>query len=341
MNQFEQQTSKTVRIAIALVFTVFVCGLVGFHFIEGYGFTDSLYMTVLSVSTVGFEVVRPLSQEGKLFVSLLIIFSLGSFAFVGSSIVRFFLDGEFIKKLKTNRVSKRIEKLTDHVIICGYGRNGEQAALELTDHNHPFVIIERRENVISRIQEDPNLLFLQGDATNEEILRTAGIDRARALIATTPNDADNMFVVLTARSMNPNLTIVSRASEIGSDTKLRRAGATNVIMPERMGGQRMARLVTQPDVVEFMEYILLQRNRDISIHEVQCHKMAAIIQGKTIGELSLGSITGATIIGLKNGDGKYVFNPGSEYVISLQDQLFVLGSPEQVRNLNNFLEGKM
>jgi voltage-gated potassium channel len=150
-----------------------------------------------------------------------------------------------------------------------------------------------------------------------------------------------MFVVMTARSMNPDLTIISRASEIGSDTKLRRAGATNVIMPERMGGQRMARLVTQPDVVEFMEYILLQRNRDISIHEVHCRKMAPANLGRTIGELSLGNVTGTTIIGLKNGEGKYVFNPGSEYTLSLQDQLFVLGSPEQVRNLNNFLEGRM
>jgi len=150
-----------------------------------------------------------------------------------------------------------------------------------------------------------------------------------------------MFVVLTARSMNPNLIIVSRASEIGSDVKLRRAGATNVIMPERMGGQRMARLVTQPDIVEFMEYILLQRNRDVSIHEVHCRNMAAIYQGKTIGELSLGSVTGTTIIGLKNGEGKYVFNPGSDYPLSFQDQIFVLGSPEQVRNLNNFLEDKM
>jgi len=341
MNQFDQQTTKTFRIAILLVFCVLLTGMVGFHYIEGYGFIDSMYMTVLSVSTVGFEVVRPFSPAGKLFVSFLIIFSLGTFTFVGSSIVRFFLDGQFIKKLKTKRVSKRIEKLTDHVIICGYGRNGEQAALELTDNIHPFVIIEKRENVILRIQEDPNLLYIQGDATNEEVLRTAGIDRARALIATTPNDADNMFVVLTARSMNPNLTIISRASEIGSDVKLRRAGATNVIMPERMGGQRMARLVTQPDVVEFMEYILLQRNRDISIHEVQCGKMALINQGKTIGELSLASVTGTTIIGLKNGDGKYVFNPGSDYPLNYHDQLFVIGSPDQVRTLNNFLEDKM
>ena len=150
-----------------------------------------------------------------------------------------------------------------------------------------------------------------------------------------------MFVVLTARSMNPDLTIISRASEIGSDVKLRRAGATNVIMPERMGGQRMARLVTQPDIVEFMEYILLQRNRDVSIHEVHCRNIAAVNRGKTIGELSLGSVTGTTIIGLKNGEGKYVFNPGSDYALSVQDQLFVLGSPEQVRNLNNFLEGKI
>jgi len=340
MNQFEKQTTKIFRIAFVLVIIVFTIGLTGFHFIEGYGFIDSLYMTVLSVSTVGFEVVRPLSPQGKLFVSFLIIFSLGSFTYVGSSLVRFFLDGEFLKKLKTNRVSKRIEKLTDHVIICGYGRNGEQAALELTDHHQPFVIIERRENVIARIQDDPNLLFVQGDATSEDVLRTAGIDRARALIATTPNDADNMFVVLTARSVNPDLTIISRASEIGSDIKLRRAGATNVIMPERMGGQRMARLVTQPDVVEFMEYILLQRNRDISIQEVHCRNMSKMNLGKTIGELNLGSITGTTIIGLKNGEGKYVFNPGGDYTLSPQDQLFVLGSPEQVKNLNSYLEDK-
>ena len=341
MNWFEQQTSRSLRIAIILISSAFAMGISGFHFIEGYGFIDSFYMTVISISTVGFEVVKPLSPLGKLFVSFLIIFSLGSLAFVGSTVVRFFLDGEFVKNLKTNKVNKRIEKLTDHVIICGYGRNGEQAAFELSDHNHPFVIIERRENVIARIREDPNLLYIQGDATNEEVLRSAGIDRAKALIATTPNDADNMFVVLTARSMNPTLTIISRASEIGSDIKLRRAGATNVIMPERMGGQRMARLVTQPDVVEFVEYILLQRDKDISIHEVNCRKMANRHAGKSLGELGIGSATGTTIIGLKNSDNKYLFNPGSEYVLNLHDQLFVLGSPEQVRNLNNFLEDKM
>jgi len=175
MNQFEKQTFRPFRIAIILISSAFIMGMLGFHFIEDYGFIDSFYMTVISISTVGFEVLKPLSPVGKLFVSFLIIFSLGSFAFVGSTVVRFFLDGEFVKNLKTKKVSKRIEKLTDHVIICGYGRNGEQAAFELSDHNDPFVIIERRDNVITRIQEDPNLLYIQGDATNKDVLRLRGL----------------------------------------------------------------------------------------------------------------------------------------------------------------------
>jgi voltage-gated potassium channel len=338
MKRFKRLTNNTLVVGVSLLVFLIVFGTVGFNFIEGLNLVDSFYMTVISLSTVGFEVVKPLSPEGKIFVSILIIFSLGSLAFVGSSIVRFFLDGEFINYLKSKRVNKKIERLSGHVIICGFGRNGEQAAYELMDHNQPFVIIEKRENVISRIQEDPNLLFVRGDATHEDILRMVRIDQACALIATTPNDADNVFVVLTARSMNADITIISRASEIGSDKKLRRAGATNVIMPERMGGQRMARLVTQSDVVEFVEYVLLQRNRDVSLNEVSCKDMAECYIGKTIGELRMGEVTGANIVGVKNAEGQYVFNPGPNHSLEQSDQLFVLGSPDQVNGLTDFLE---
>jgi voltage-gated potassium channel len=338
MNRFRKLTQNTLVIGVSLLLFLVVFGTAGFAYIEEFSLIDSFYMTVLLLSTVGFEVVRPLSPEGKMFVSILIIFSLGSLAYVGSSIVRFFLDGEFINYLKSKRVNKKIERLSNHVIICGFGRNGEQTAYELMDHNQPFVIIEKRENVIARIQEDPNLLFIRGDATHEDILRMVRIDQASALIATTPNDADNVFVVLTARSMNPELTIISRASEIGSDKKLRRAGATNVIMPERMGGQRMARLVTQSDVVEFVEYVLLQRNRDVSLNEVSCEKMNECHVGKTISELKMGEVTGANIVGVKNVEGQYVFNPGPSHSLEQSDQLFVLGSPEQVKSLNIFLE---
>lgn len=338
MNRFEEQTYNTLRIGLVLLVFLVGTGSIGFHLIEGLNLVDSFYMTIISISTVGFEVVKPLSAAGKVFVSFLIVTSLGSLAYVGSSFVRFFLDGEFVEYLKTNRVNKKIGRLKNHVIICGYGRNGEQTAHELMDHNQPFVIVEKRDHVIARIQEDPNLLFVRGDATNEEVLRMVRIEDASALIATTPSDADNVFVVLTARSINPDITIISRASELGSDSKLRRAGADNVIMPERMGGQRMARLVTQPDVVEFVEYVLMQRNLDVSLKEVTCQDMADCYVGKAIGELNMRQLSGANIMGIKDEDGKYIFNPGPDHVLSRGEQLFVLGSPEQVNKLRRILE---
>ena len=228
-------------------------------------------------------------------------------------------------------------KLKGHVIIVGYGRNGEQAALELQAHGVDFVIVDRRDNVISRVRENPELLYIKGDATHEEILAQARVYDAKALIATTPNDADNVFVVLTARSMNPNLAIVSRASEMESHMKLKRAGATKVIMPERIGGQRMAKLVTQPDVVEFLEHILMQKSKDVSIEEVNCKNMDQSFVGKSIAELKLRDISGANIIGIKISGARYVFNPEPNTVITRNDQLFVIGSPEQITTLKEEL----
>ena len=228
-------------------------------------------------------------------------------------------------------------KLKNHVIIVGYGRNGEQAAIELQEHDVDFVIIDKRDNVIARIRENPDLLYIKGDATHEEVLEQAGVYRAKALIVTTPTDADNVFVVLTARSMNPGLIIISRASELESLTKLKRAGATNVIMPERIGGQRMAKLVHQPDVVEFLEYILLQKSQDVTLEEISCNRMANCYVGKTIGDLKALDTSGANIVGLKISGARYVFNPKPETTLSRNDQIFVFGTPEQVTMLKNLM----
>jgi len=266
------------------------------------------------------------------------MFSLGSLAWVGSNLARFIFDGELKNYLKTYRVDKKIMKLKDHTIIIGYGRNGEQAAMELRDYGVDFVVIDKRENVISRICEDENLLYIRGDATREEVLLQARIEHAKALIATTPNDADNVFVVLTARSMNPGLKIISRASEVESITKLRRAGATNVIMPERIGGQRMAKLVTQPDVVEFLEYILLQKSKDVSLEEISCTHMASHFVNKALKTLQAKDKSGINIVGIKISGAKYVFNPDPELTLSRGDQLFVLGSPVQIKEFRNLLE---
>ncbi len=339
-NKFHEVSSRTIKVGIGLLTSILVAGTAGYYYIEDMTFLDSLYMTVITISTVGFKEVgsHPLSDPGKVFTIGLIISSLGSLAYVGSNMARFVFDGELANYIKTYRVDKKIAKLKDHVIIVGYGRNGEQAAMELEENNVEFVILDKRDNVISRVSENPELLYIKGDATHEDVLEQAGINRARALIATTPNDADNVFVVLTARSMNPGLTVISRASELESQMKLKRAGATNVIMPERIGGQRMAKLVHQPDVVEFIEYILLQKTQDVTLEEVSCNKLAQRFVGKSIAELKVRESTGANIIGIKISGARYVFNPDPQMILSRNDQLFVLGNPEQIKKLAVVME---
>jgi voltage-gated potassium channel len=338
-NKFQEVSSRTLKIGIGLLFSIITVGVTGYHLIEDLNFLDSLYMTIITISTVGFkEVGAPLTPEGKIFTIGLILFSFGSLAYVGSSLGRYVFDGELANYIKTYRVDKKIAKLKNHVIIVGYGRNGEQAAMELAEHGVDFVIVDKRDNVISRVREHPNLLYIKGDATHEDVLAQVKINKARALIATTPNDADNVFVVLTARSMNPGLTVISRASELESQMKLKRAGASNVIMPERIGGQRMAKLVHQPDVVEFLEYILLQKTQDVSLEEISCKKLAQCFVGKSISELKVREISGANIIGLKISGARYVFNPDPQMILSRNDQLFVLGNPEQIEKLKEAME---
>lgn len=337
-NKFQEKSKLTIKIGIGVIISLIVIGTLGYHLIEGWEIIDSLYMTIITITTVGFKEVGTLSTGGKIFTMVLIVTSLSSLIYVGTSIARFVFDGDLANYIKTYRVDKKIEKLKNHVIIVGYGRNGEQAAVELAEHGVDFVIIDRRDNVIARIREDRELLYIKGDATHEEVLEQAGIYEARALIATTPNDADNVFVVLTARSMNPGLTVISRASEIGSQMKLKRAGATNVIMPERIGGQRMAKLVHQPDVVEFLEYILLQKTQDVSLEEISCRTLAQQFVGKSIHDLKVREMSGANIIGIKTGGARYIFNPDPKMIVSRNDQLFVLGSPGQIKKMKEMLE---
>ncbi|MCW3786552.1 potassium channel family protein [Plebeiibacterium sediminum] len=330
---------KTIVYGVSALFFIIFAGGIGFAVIEGYSFVDALYMTTITVSTVGFREVYPLSEGGKIFTVLLIIFSFGIFGYVITSITRLVVEGALQQSYKLYQVKKKIVKLEDHIIVCGYGRNGYQACVELKEHGEKFVILEKRDNVVTRILEDPNLLYVQGDASSEEVLDVAQIRKAKALITALPNDADNMFVVLTAREMNPKLKIISRASDFRSDVKLRHAGATNVIMPDRIGGQRMAKLVTQPDVVEFVENILLQRSREVKLTEVECGCISEENTTKTIQELNLRKKTGANLMGLKTPEGTYIFNPSPQIKISKDDKLFILGTDEQIIHFKEILRG--
>ncbi|MBL4624684.1 MAG: potassium channel protein [Flavobacteriales bacterium] len=330
---FNFQYFKEVYIAFFILLLIIVFGTMGFMLVENYTFSEAFYMTIITVSTVGFSEVRELSSAGRMFTSLLIITSFGTFAFAVTSITKYLAGGEYKTYFRDYKVNKEIIKISNHVIICGYGRNGRQAVKTLNAHKMPYIIVESNPRLIAQLQAERKF-YIEGDATEEENLLNAGLNKAQALITTLPKDSDNLFVVLTARELNPKLTIISRASADNSDKKLRIAGADNVIMPDMIGGQHMATLVVTPDVVEFLDHISLQGKADVNLEEIAFDNLPDDFKGKTIKELNSRFTTGCSIIGFKSLDGEYIINPSPELQLVEGIKLFVLGSPEQIKALN-------
>jgi voltage-gated potassium channel len=323
-------------LAISLVLLVIITGVAGFYYIQDYTFLDAFFMTVITIATVGYREVKELDDAGKIFTSFLILFSISTFAFAISVITRYVIEGEFQLFFKHYKVNKDIQKLKNHVVVCGYGRNGRQACQQLSSGNESFVVIENNPSIIESMRNENNLLFVEGDATQDEVLAEAGLERAKALISALPNDASNVFVVLTAREMNPSLKIISRASEDASEHKLKRAGADNVIMPDKIGGTHMAALVTKPDVLEFIDHITGRIN--IRLEEILFSSLPESMKNKSIRELEVRNKTGANIIGYKTADGEYVINPPPDTVMMQDAKLFVLGTQEQVMRFKDILK---
>jgi len=327
---------KHAYFTLGLLFTILVIGSLGYMML-GFSFPEAVYQTIITIATVGFEEVHPLNNAGMWFTSVLVIFSIGIFAYAVTTLTRFIVEGVFRNTFKDNKVKRKIDKFTDHVVICGYGRNGKQAASELLEHNVPIVIIEQQVDIVQSMRETPGMLYVEGDAADEEILLQANLESARALITTLPVDADNLFVVLTAKEINPSLTIISRASADNSDVKLKRAGATNVIMPDKIGGQRMAKLVAQPDIVEFVDFMLLQSIENVVLELISCNTIATCFEGRSIRELDIRNESGANIIGMKRADRSFLINPVPETTLSSSDKLFALGTRKQINSLKKLI----
>jgi voltage-gated potassium channel len=326
-----------IYVGLLLLLSVIVLGVSGFMLIEHYSFTEAFFMTIITIATVGFKEVQPLSTVGMWFTSLLIIISFGIFAYVVTSFTQFVVDGVFRNYFRIRRMQNKIDKLKGHVIVCGYGRNGKQAVLELLAHNVAVVVIESDTTHIEHLRNSTEILYIEGDATQDEVLLQAGLDRSRALIATLPNDAHNVFLVLTARELNPNITIISRASEDSSDIKLRRAGADNVIMPDKIGGRRMAGLVAQPDVIEFLDYLTLQSPENVMLDEISLDILTDYFNGRTLRELEKHNDSGAKVIGIKLQGRAFMINPLPETVITTRDKLFALGNKKQINQFRDLI----
>lgn len=324
--------------AVAFLLAVLIIGTTGFVYLENYSLLDAFYMTVITVSTVGFGEIHELHPIGKLFTSFLIISTFGTFAYVVGTITRYLISGDYKVYLKDFQTVQELENLDNHVIICGYGRNGRQSAKTLKVHRQPFVVIESQQDIIEKSREkDPSILIIEGDATDESVIVRAGINKAKALITTLPQDANNVFVVLTAREMNRDLMIISRASDDRSEHKLRIAGANNVILPDKVGGSHMASLVTTPDLMEFLDHISMMGEDETTLVEIQFKELPSDFEHKSILELEKRYETGARIIGFKTPENQIIVNPAPETELVPKSKLFVLGNTDQITRLKSAL----
>ncbi|GHC61500.1 potassium channel family protein [Ulvibacter litoralis] len=320
-------------IALAILVLIFLLGILGFRFLFEYEWVDAIYMTVITITTVGFGELHPLTDIEKLFISFFILSSIFIVGYAISVITEYILSKNNIGNLKQKRVEKKIESLQNHVVVCGYGRNGKQAVQKLIDYRKPFIIVEKDEEVVERF-EDEDTLFVFGDASEDEVLLHAGIDRASTLICALPSDADNLFIVLSARQINKNLKIISRATEETSYKKLKLAGADNVIMPDKIGGDHMASLVVVPDLVEFLDNLSVSGDHDsMNVEQVSFENICSDGKELAIVDLDLRKKTGCSIIGYKSPNGEYIVNPEPSLVIKKDSKLILLGRPNQIESL--------
>jgi voltage-gated potassium channel len=238
-------------------------------------------------------------------------------------------------------MQRNFEVIANHTIVCGYGRNGRQTVKELISHNKIVVVIESSPEIIEELEQFPNAHYVIGDATSDDALQMANISNAAALITTLPKDADNLFVVVSARVFNPDLPIVSRASQVKSRKKLLSAGANHVIMPDKLGGLRMAQLVMQPDIVEFIDYILMQEVDQVNLEEISCNAFNEKFVEGSIRNLDVRKQSGANILGIYTKERGFIINPPADFSINEACYVFALGTPEQIENLKKLIITKV
>lgn len=309
-------------------------GTAGFVLIAEYGLVNALYMTVITISTVGFKEVEPLDADAKIFTIFLIITSITLFGYIISVITDYISNNKFIEELKIKQVQKKIQRLQNHTIVCGFGRNGKQAMARLRSYKTGCVIIENDPELIDEIEADGEMLYVRGDATDDEALYAAGIERASSLITTLPSDADNLYVVLSARQLNAKCTIVSRASVDTSYKKLKVAGADNVIMPDKLGGAHMASLVMTPDIMEFIDRLSIEGESRSNIEELIIEDLPEEYTNKSIFDLELRKRTGCTVIGFKTPEKVYIINPDASTKLVPKSKLIVIGRPDEIQKLH-------
>jgi voltage-gated potassium channel len=319
----------------ASLLALLVAGSLGFVWLEGWGFFDALYMTVTTLTTVGYGEIHPLDRIGRIYNMVLILTGMGVMLYIVGSLARVVIEGELQAVLGRRKLIKHIKRLKNHYILCGYGRIGEIIARHLKDRGLSLVVVEHKQAMAPRLEE-LGYYFIVGDATREEVLLEAGIERAKGLISVVSTDADNVYVVLTARSLNPNLFIVARGEDIGSEKKLLRAGADKVESPYRMGGQKMAQTIMRPTVVTFME-LAMKEGVDWTMEEIVVGP-ASPLQGVLLADSGIRQNLNLILVAIKRAGGEMFFNPSHETPILAGDTLIALGLRKNLDALEKMLQ---
>ncbi len=328
---------QRVIVLAALLLAVLCTGTVGFRLIEGYPLFDAFYMTLITITTVGYREVHPLSYAGRLFNSLLILFGVSSVFFAVGAMTQTIIELELHDRYGARRKRRMIADLKNHCIVCGFGRVGRNAAYELQRANAPFLIVDRSEQRVESASA-AGMLAMAADATRDECLREAGIMRAQGLIAALPSDAENLFIILSAKTLNPNLNVVTRASEEEAEKKLRRAGADTVFAPYTMAGQRLAQALVRPHVAKFLDFATTHVGPAIAMEQI-CVMPRTDFASKTIMDLQSRRDLGVIVLALRKPDGEMVFNPPPETAIAAGDYLIVLGEQTNLERLETLFTG--
>jgi len=326
------ESYRKLNFVVAILIALILTGTIGYKFLLNVSVVDALYMTVITISTVGYAEVASMDAKAKLFTIFIIFFSLGTVGYLFTSIVSLFLEGDLKDAWRRRRMESQITKLKDHYIICGAGETGYNAIKQFKKSNVPFIVIEKEEEIINKLMGE-NIYAIQGDATEESILDNARIQYAKGLISSLPKDADNVYTVLTAREMNNNLYIVSRAINKNADERLKKAGANNTISPNEIGGNRMAALMLRPTVIAFLDMITHAGDVILDLEDVViCGN--SIIVNKSLREVKIPERTGLIILAIKkNNSEKISFNPNSDEILEIGDTMVVLGTEGQVIQL--------
>lgn len=322
-------------LAVMAVVGMIAVGTLGYIVIEGWPAFDAFYMTVTTVATVGFQEIHPLSTAGRAFTVVLIISGVGTLFYLLGNLARLLLEGELRAIFGRYRTEGRMKAVTNHYIVCGYGRMGKRICKEFRAKPLPFVVIDKNPDVIASLQRE-GLMAVEGDATQDDVLIRAGIERAKGVVSVVNTDTENLFIVLTARGLNKDLYIVARAGDEGSEHKLMRAGANRVSSPYHIGGMQMAQAVIRPAVMDFLELATQSEHLDLQMEELTVEQ-GSRFDGRTPYDCGFSEDPGLVLIAVKRMLGHLEFNPGSKVLLAKGDKLIVLGQPESLKRLESVI----